>query len=125
MQYLHGLEQARPLEAEGPSREMTRQSDREGAPDQNKRAVAMAAMPSPRPVRPRPSVVVAERLTGAPTASLITSSASARRDPILGRSPISWTEMLAMPNPAALIRAAVSARKAAPGASDHCGSVVP
>ncbi len=85
----------------------------------------MAAMPSPPPVRPRPSVVVAERLTGAPTASLITSSASARRDPILGRSPISWTETFAMPKPAARTRAAVSVRKAAPGASDHCGSVVP
>ena len=30
------------------------------------RAVAMAAMPSPRPVRPSPSVVVADRDTGAP-----------------------------------------------------------
>jgi len=32
-------------------------------------AVAIAAMPSPRPVRPRPSVVVALTLTGAPTAA--------------------------------------------------------
>ena len=32
------------------------------------RAVAMAATPSPRPVRPRPSVVVAETVTGAPAA---------------------------------------------------------
>ena len=35
-------------------------------------AVAMAATPSPRPVSPRPSVVVADRLTGAPTASAST-----------------------------------------------------
>ncbi len=53
------------------------------------RAVAIAAMPSPRPVRPKPSVVVAERETGAPErASLSTAAASARRFPILGRLPI-------------------------------------
>ena len=93
-----------------------------GAVVHTKSAVAIAAIPSPRPVSPRPSVVVAERLTGAPTASLITSSASARRDPSLGRSPISWTAMLAMSKPAARTRAAVSVRKAAPGALDHSGS---
>ena len=42
-------------------------------------AVAIAATPSPRPVSPSPSVVVAETLTGAPTASESTASASARR----------------------------------------------
>jgi O-acetylserine/cysteine efflux transporter len=42
-------------------------------------AVATAATPSPRPVRPSPSVVVAEMLTGAPTAVDSTDSASARR----------------------------------------------
>ena len=42
-------------------------------------AVAIAATPSPRPVSPRPSVVVAETLTGAPTASERAASASARR----------------------------------------------
>lgn len=42
-------------------------------------AVATAATPSPRPVSPRPSVVVAERLTGAPTADDSAASASARR----------------------------------------------
>jgi len=42
-------------------------------------AVATAATPSPRPVRPSPSVVVAEMLTGAPTAMDSTDSASARR----------------------------------------------
>ena len=44
------------------------------------RAVAMAAMPSPRPVRPRPSVVVPDRLTGTPpSASDSTFSASVAR----------------------------------------------
>ena len=53
------------------------------------RAVAIAAMPSPRPVRPRPSVVVADRLTGAPdSAALRTAIASARRGPILGLLPM-------------------------------------
>lgn len=43
------------------------------------RAVAIAATPSPRPVRPRPSVVVAETVTGAPAAADSADSASARR----------------------------------------------
>src|SRR4029079_365224 len=51
-------------------------------------AVATAARPSPRPVRPSPSVVVAETDTGAPTASVRTASASPRRGPTLGRLPI-------------------------------------
>ncbi|GEL99554.1 EamA family transporter [Cellulomonas terrae] len=42
-------------------------------------AVAIAATPSPRPVSPSPSVVVAETLTGAPTAAESAASASARR----------------------------------------------
>ncbi|GIG22527.1 hypothetical protein Cch01nite_32510 [Cellulomonas chitinilytica] len=42
-------------------------------------AVATAATPSPRPVSPSPSVVVAETLTGAPAADDSTPSASARR----------------------------------------------
>jgi O-acetylserine/cysteine efflux transporter len=42
-------------------------------------AVAIAATPSPRPVSPSPSVVVADTLTGAPTASDSATSASARR----------------------------------------------
>ncbi len=43
----------------------------------------MAATPSPRPVRPSPSVVVADTDTGAPTAVDSTASASARRGPSL------------------------------------------
>lgn len=42
-------------------------------------AVASAATPSPRPVRPSPSVVVAETVTGAPAADDSAASASARR----------------------------------------------
>ncbi len=42
-------------------------------------AVATAATPSPRPVSPSPSVVVADTLTGAPTAADSADSASARR----------------------------------------------
>ena len=56
----------------------------------------MAATPSPRPVRPSPSVVVAETVTGAPTASDSTLSASARRGANRGRLPISWTATLAI-----------------------------
>ncbi|WP_414647880.1 EamA family transporter [Cellulomonas sp.] len=50
-----------------------------GQPTDATSAVATAATPSPRPVSPRPSVVVAETLTGAPAAADITASASARR----------------------------------------------
>jgi len=42
-------------------------------------AVAIAATPSPRPVSPSPSVVVAETLTGPPAADDSAASASARR----------------------------------------------
>ncbi len=42
-------------------------------------AVATAATPSPRPVSPSPSVVVAETVTGAPAADDSAASASARR----------------------------------------------
>jgi O-acetylserine/cysteine efflux transporter len=49
----------------------------------------MAATPSPRPVSPRPSVVVADNETDAPdSAALSTATASARREPILGRLPM-------------------------------------
>lgn len=51
-------------------------------------AVATAATPSPRPVSPRPSVVVADTVTGAPAAAESAASASDLRGPILGRLPI-------------------------------------
>ncbi len=49
------------------------------------KALAMAAMPSPRPVKPIWSVVVAVTDTGQPTAADNAASASARRVPIFGR----------------------------------------
>src|ERR687895_356761 len=74
-------------------------------------------MPSPRPVRPRPSVVVADRLTGAPPmASPSTFSASPRRGPILGRLPMTWTDTLPMTNPAASTRRATSRSRSTPDA---------
>src|SRR3954464_5090066 len=51
-------------------------------------ATACAASPSPRPVNPRPSVVVARTLIGAPTSALSTSPISTRRSAIRGCSPI-------------------------------------
>src|SRR5918992_2340863 len=86
----------------------------------------MAARPSPRPVRPRPSVVVADRLTGAPPrASLRTFSASARRGPILGRLPTTWTATLPIAYPAAPSSRATSRSKSVPDAPDQRGSPVP
>jgi hypothetical protein len=88
--------------------------------------VAIAAMPSPRPVRPRPSVVVPEMLTGAPdSASDMTFSASARRGAIFGRLPITCTATLPMTKPASLTRRNVSRSRAGPDAPDHCGTAVP
>ena len=52
-------------------------------------AVATAARPSERPVKPMWSVVVAETETGAPKISLSTRSASSRRGPIFGDCPTS------------------------------------
>ena len=60
----------------------------------------MAASPSPRPVSPRPSVVVALTETGAPTAAPSAASASARRGPSLGRSPTTCTATLPISKPA-------------------------
>lgn len=56
------------------------------------KALAMAAMPSPRPVNPIWSVVVAVTDTGQPTAADRAASASARRVPIFGRLPMITTE---------------------------------
>src|SRR5690606_25127930 len=89
------------------------------------RAVATAATPCPRPVRPRPSVVVAETVTGAPAAAESAASASARRGPSRGRLPITWTATLPIAKPAARTRVAVSARSAAPEAPAHSGADVP
>ena len=87
--------------------------------------MASAATPSPRPVRPRPSVVVAEIDTGAPMAPPRAASASARRGLSFGRLPMTWTEALPMRKPAARTRRAVSSSMAVPAAPAHSGSDVP
>lgn len=88
-------------------------------------AVASAATPSPRPVRPSPSVVVAETCTEAPTAADSAASASARRGPSRGRLPMTWTATLPISKPATRTRRAASPRSAAPGAPAQRGSLVP
>ena len=91
----------------------------------NSRAVAIAAMPSPRPVRPSPSVVVAERETGAPSASPRTRSACSRREPILGSLPITCTGRLTEEvdacgvGPLRLAAAEVAADVAEPRGAEH------
>ena len=60
----------------------------------------MAAKPSPLPVRPKPSVVVAPIETGDPTAWLNAFSASCRRGPSLGLLAISCTATLSIFQPA-------------------------
>src|SRR5690349_18300225 len=83
-------------------------------------------MPSPRPVRPSPSVVVPDTLTAAPaSASLSTFSASARRGASRGRFPMTWTATLPTTNPAAVTSRNVSRRGASPDAPAHSGRDVP
>src|SRR5689334_19648449 len=83
-------------------------------------------MPSPRPVRPSPSVVVADTLTEAPdSASASTFSASARRGATRGRLPITCTTTLPMTKPASLISRNVSRSSATPDAPAHSGREVP
>src|SRR5205085_11140027 len=98
-----------------------------GAPRQARcsSAVATAARPSPRPVRPSPAVVVADRESTMPWVSVIACSASARRDPIFGRLPISWTATLDTSQPASRTRRRVSASRSVPAAPAHSGSAVP
>ena len=89
-------------------------------------AVAIAARPSPRPVSPRPSVVVPDRLTGTPpSASDSTFSASVRRGASLGRSPMTWMATLPISNPAPVTRSAVARSKSVPAAPAHLASDVP
>jgi hypothetical protein len=86
----------------------------------------MAAIPSPRPVSPSPSVVVADSDTAAPDkASLSTSIASPRRGPIFGLFPITQTATLPMTYPATATSRAVSRNSATPGAPAHSGRDVP
>ena len=58
------------------------------------------AGPRRGPVRPRPSVVVPETETGPPAAAESTRCASARRVPIRGALPITWTAALPSVQPA-------------------------
>jgi len=100
-----------------------------GGPDAggaSRSAVAIAAIPSPRPVRPRPSVVVAETLTVAPPrASDRAACASARRPAIRGRLPMIWTAMLPTRNPASSSSCLVRSSRAAPLTPSHCAWSVP
>ena len=67
----------------------------------NTSATAIAATPSPRPVSPRPSVVVPDTLIGAPTAADSTDSASCRRELKRGELPTTYTDALAITQPCA------------------------
>src|SRR5689334_13573220 len=83
-------------------------------------------MPSPRPVRPSPSVVVPDTLTAAPaSASLRIFSASARRGASRGRFPMTWTATLPTTNPASVTSRNVSRRRARPDAPAHSERDVP
>src|SRR5262252_6842140 len=83
-------------------------------------------MPSPRPVRPRPSVVVPDTLTGAPpSASDSTFSASPRRGAIRGRLPTTQMATLPTTKPALASRAAVARSRPVPAAPAQAGSSVP
>ena len=70
-------------------------------------------------------MVVAETVTGAPAASDSAACASARRGPIFGRLPITWTATLPISNPASRTRRAASASRRTPLAPAHAGSAVP
>ena len=85
----------------------------------------MAEMPSPRPVKPRPSLVVAETLTGAPAASLRTRWDSSRRGPNLGLLATNCTAMLPISKPAARTIRAASASRVTPEAPAYSGRSVP
>src|SRR5690606_11378737 len=88
-------------------------------------AVASAATPSPRPVRPNASVVLPETVTSAPAASDITAHASSRRRESRGRFPTTCTETLPISKPTARTRRAASARRRAPEAPAHSGWSTP
>src|SRR5690606_24071660 len=88
-------------------------------------AVATAMRPSPRPGKPRPSVVAPDTVTGAPAASERTFCASSRRLPIRGRGPTTCTATLPMRNPASRAIRAASVSRATPEAPDHSGRPVP
>ena len=113
--------------AESRSAELSSGSSQARSSVEQSSAVAMAAMPSPRPVSPRPSVVVADRRHRAPTDGLAQRRARPRRG--AGRA---WAGCRSAGRPRCRSRsrprgpgAAVSVRKATPGAPDQRGSDVP
>ena len=69
--------------------------------------------------------MAAETRTGAPAAADIAASTSARRGPIRGRFPTTWTATLPIRKPASRTRRAASPRSRTPEAPDHSGSLVP
>src|SRR5699024_1280761 len=88
-------------------------------------AVATAASPSPRPVKPSPSLVVPETATGPPIAAESTCWASARRGPIFGRAPMTCTAELATVKHASPCSLRNSVNKVTPEAKANSGRPVP
>ena len=89
-------------------------------------AVATAAMPSPRPVRPSPSVVVPDTLTGAPpSASDSTFCASSRRGAIRGPVPDHLDRDVAHGETGTGEQCGGGAQQRGPGRPAHSGSAVP
>jgi len=86
----------------------------------------MAAMPLPSPVKPSPSVVVANSDTGAPfSAAESAAIASWRRPANFGRLPIICTETFEIAKPALVIIERVSDNNFAPLAPAYSGRSTP
>src|SRR5699024_2020821 len=86
---------------------------------------ATAETPSPRPVKPSSSVVVAETETGAPTISVSVASASSRRGPILERLPTICTAPLPIARPCPAISATTWRSRRSPETSSYSLRPVP
>ena len=89
-------------------------------------ALAVAAMPSSRPVKPSRSLVVAFTATremSRPEISAIRARMVSRSGPIFGRSQIKVTSRLAMRPPRAVTRSTAYFRKRSEDAPFHCGSL--
>ena len=86
----------------------------------------MAAMPLPSPVKPRPSVVVANSDTGAPFNAVDNAAiASLRLAANLGRLPITCTETFEITKPALVMIESVSDNNFAPLAPAYSGRLTP
>ncbi|PAV67340.1 hypothetical protein WR25_01718 [Diploscapter pachys] len=89
-------------------------------------ATACAAMPSPRPVKPSRSVVVALMLTrssDSPSSAPMRVRMASRCGPIFGASQISVRSTKSMRPPLSAIRVAACCRNCAESAPFHCGSL--